>query len=963
MSGHGTGGSASVGPRWLPGAAPRTASSGAESIDRATQGWEDALRSAIGSDRVQTRLIDRLALAHDASHYLQVPEVVAYAGSPAEVASALMACRAAGRSVTFRSGGTSLSGQAQTDGLLLETRRYFTAIEVLDGGERVRVQPGATVRSVNTRLAAYGRKLGPDPASEIACTVGGIVANNSSGMECGTQHNTYRTLQSLVVVLASGTVIDTGAPDADARLREAEPDIWNGLLRLRNRVRASDESRRVIASQYAIKNTMGYGLNSFVDFDRPVDILAHLLVGSEGTLGFVAEATLRTVPIPRQVATTLLVFEDLQRATGAIEPLVATGVRSLELMDARSLRVSQQLPGADPVLASLQVGAHTALLADVAADDQARLGELVNAVERRLLDEVPAVATSGFVRDAARRGRLWQARKGLYTAVAGARPSGSTAILEDIAVPAPALSDATASLTGLLTAHGYDEAVIFGHAKDGNLHFLISPDLDDPAQLRSYEEFTDELVDLVLAHDGTLKAEHGTGRIMAPFVRRQFGDELYEVMVEVKRLLDPTRTLNPGTVLTEDPAAHIRHIKSLPVVDAAVDACVECGYCETVCPSRGVTTTPRQRIVLMREMSHRPEHERRELEADFEYAGIQTCAADSLCRTVCPVGIDTGTVMKRKRAETLGAAAQATGRSAARHFAGLTIGLRRGIAAASRVAPAARGAATRRARRMVGTEWLPDLGGQVPRPGDRRRARIPAAPADAVYLPACVNSMFGAEADQISLSDAVFRLAALAGVELLVPPGIAGMCCATPWESKGLTRGADEMRRITSEALGAATDGGRLPVVIDASSCAHGLGSVDRSYGPRTTIDVVTFVRERILPHLDVPQPLARIALHPTCSSVHLGNLDDLLAVAGACADRVEIPPSWGCCGYAGDRGMLHPELTAAATQAQAAEVLAGNYDAFVSHNRTCEMAMSQATGRPYQHVVQLLATRARARD
>ena len=225
--------------------------------------------------------IDRLAIAHDASHYLLVPAGIVRPGSAEAVADIFRAASAFNLPLTFRSGGTSLSGQASGDGLMVDTRRNFKKIEVLDGGKRVRVQPGATVMAVNNMLAPYGYKLGPDPASWSACTIGGVVANNSSGMSSGTEFNTYNTLESMVFVLPSGTVIDTSAPDADARLRALEPEIHEGLLRLRKRVVENPESVVRIRQQYSMKNTMGYGVNSLLDYSTPVDILQHLLIGSE----------------------------------------------------------------------------------------------------------------------------------------------------------------------------------------------------------------------------------------------------------------------------------------------------------------------------------------------------------------------------------------------------------------------------------------------------------------------------------------------------------------------------------------------------------------------------------------------------------------------------------------------------------------------------------------------------------
>jgi D-lactate dehydrogenase len=199
------------------------------------------------------------------------------------------------------------------------------------------------VRQTNARLARHGRKLGPDPASEIACTIGGVVANNSSGMACGTAQNTYRTLESMTFVLPSGTILNTAEPDADEKLRELEPALHAGLQRLRKQIHASPERLETIRRQYSMKNTMGYGLNSFLDFEAPVDVLSHLLIGSEGTLAFVAEATFRTVKVLPYVSTGLLVFPSLTEATAVLPALVATGLATIELMDAQSLRVAQQL--------------------------------------------------------------------------------------------------------------------------------------------------------------------------------------------------------------------------------------------------------------------------------------------------------------------------------------------------------------------------------------------------------------------------------------------------------------------------------------------------------------------------------------------------------------------------------------------------------------------------------------------
>ncbi|MCX6462078.1 MAG: FAD-binding and (Fe-S)-binding domain-containing protein, partial [Pseudonocardiales bacterium] len=627
--------------------------------------------TSAGAADVRTRMSERLAYSRDASHFALVPRAVAVPVDAAEVGGLFADAALTGIPLTFRSGGTSLSGQAGTDGVLVDTRRHFRGIEVLDGGARVRSGPGATVRQVNARLAPYGRKVGPDPASESACTLGGVVANNSSGMACGTTANSYATLDSLVLVLPSGTVVDTAAPDADERLRTLEPALHEGLARLRDRVRGDAALRARVEQQYTMKNTMGYGLNSLLDHTRPVDVLAHLVVGSEGTLAFIASVVLRTVPLLPHARTGLLVFDDLAAATGALPGIVGTGATTVELLDATSLRVGQVDPAADALLRALVVDRHAALLVEYQSET-AEGADALAGDARGVLGALPVSGPRRLAADPAARAALWHIRKGLYATVAGARPSGTTALLEDVAVPVPALLPTCESLTALFERHGYDNAVIFGHAKDGNIHFMLTERLGGGAVLDRFARFTDDMVELVLSHGGSLKAEHGTGRMMAPFVRRQFGDELYAVMCEIKALCDPRGVLNPGVVISDDPDAHLRHLKSAPPVEEEVDRCVECGFCEPVCPSRDLTTTPRQRIVLRREI--RRAHDAgdaalaAELEEDYDYAAVDTCAADGMCQTACPVLINTGDRVTRLRAERAGPVAGRGWATAARHW-------------------------------------------------------------------------------------------------------------------------------------------------------------------------------------------------------------------------------------------------------------------------------------------------------
>ncbi|MGB4778985.1 MAG: FAD-binding and (Fe-S)-binding domain-containing protein, partial [Microbacterium sp.] len=614
----------------------------------------DIAAAVADASRIRTRAIDRVAYASDASHFLLTPNAVVVAQDAAEVAAVLRGANATGTRVTFRSGGTSLSGQASGDDLLVDTRRGFRRIDVLDGGRRVRVQPGATVRQVNLRLLRHGYRLGPDPASEAACTIGGVVANNSSGMACGTVENTYRTLESMIFVLPSGTKIDTADADADAHLKAREPELFEGIIRLQRRVRSNPESVAIIERQFAMKNTMGYGVNAFVDFDSPVQVLAHLIIGSEGTLAFVAEATFRTVPIMPRITTALAVFPTLDDATRALPALVDTRAATLELMDSTSIRVGQSFADAPAQILGFEVTTQAALLVEYHAADDDELTRLA-AAGMAVLRDAPLHTRTVFSPDAKARATAWKLRKGLYTSVAGARPAGTTALLEDIVVPVPSLAPTCDALQTLFDRYGYRDSVIFGHAKDGNIHFMLTDRFEGDAAMGRFEGFTEEMVDLVLDAGGNLKAEHGTGRVMAPYVRRQYGDELYDVMRTLKRLCDPFGILNPGVIITDDAAAHLRDFKHAAPIEIEADRCVECGYCEPVCPSKDLTLTPRQRIVVRRAMARATasgDHGlAARLERDYDYSGIDTCAVDGMCVTACPVLINTGTLVKRLRRE------------------------------------------------------------------------------------------------------------------------------------------------------------------------------------------------------------------------------------------------------------------------------------------------------------------------
>lgn len=931
-----------------------------------------SLETLIPADRVLTRPVEIAAYASDASFYRPVPRAVVLAADVGEVRALLQLARAEGLPVTFRAAGTSLSGQAVTDGVLVEVKRHWRELEVLDAGARVRVAPGVLGGDVNLALKRYGAKIGPDPASLAACTVGGILANNSSGKCCGVAQNAYHTLESLTFLLPSGTLIDTAAADADARFRADEPALAEGLLALRRDIEANPALAARIRAKYRMKNTTGYGLNAFLDYARPVDIFRHLLIGSEGTLAFIAQAVLRTVPDLPFKATGLLLFDTIHSACAAIEPLRAAGAKALELADRASLRAVERQPGVPPELLTLPPLAAGLLVEFQAATLDALAS--CTAAAAAVLPTLRLLHPGAFTVDPVQIARLWRVREGMYPSVGAVRRSGTTVIIEDVAFPVARLGEAVVDLQALFVRHGYPEAIIFGHAGDGNLHFVITQSFNDQDAVDQYARFMDDVVQLVVGkYDGALKAEHGTGRNMAPFVETEWGADAMAIMRRLKALADPDGILNPGVILNPDPQAHLRHLKTLPAVEAVVDTCVECGFCERVCPSRDLTLTPRQRIVVRREMV------RRELAGDsraalddlwqaYAYQGLDTCAVDGMCATACPVGINTGALVKQFRGARHSRTAEALGHTAATRLnlveTLVHAGLRVGHGVRRVFGEEAMPALTRAARRLLGPE-VPHWTADMPLPASRLPATRRGGAA-AVYLPTCVSRVFGAQprdAEGPSLQEALVTVAARAGVPVWIPDDVHGTCCGTPFSSKGLARG---YRRAANDAIERCwhwSDGGRLPIVVDANSCTHGLqhcGDVltaaNRVCLSRLRfVDAVEFARRDLLPRLTITQAVASTAVHPTCSLVHMGLVEDLVELARACAATVVVPPHAGCCGFAGDRGFLFPELTASATRAEADEVRAASCERHVSSNRMCEVAMSSATGVPYRSVVQLL--------
>jgi D-lactate dehydrogenase len=920
------------------------------------------LVQALGSDRVLPSALDLVRYASDASAYRLIPQAVVMPRDVADVVALLRTATQLSTPLVFRAGGTSLNGQSQTDSILVDVRRHWQQARIEEDGRLARVSPGMTLGHVNRLLFRHSRRLGPDPASTNIACVGGVIANNSGGMRCGVVADSYSTVRSMTLVLASGEVIDTASPGAEEQFARAAPELAAGLTEIRDEIRADPELSARIARKFEIKNTTGYRLCAFLDADTPLEIFRRLVIGSEGTLAFVAEAVFETVPLGRHTSLALVGFEDLDSAADAVGELVAAGATATELMVAPTLiAAAYNMPGTPEEWKELPPTS-AALLVEFRAEDLADLDQPERAA-LKIFEGRPLIGEPQFSRDPERVELLWRVREGMQGLLAAVRPPGVTMIIEDICVPPARVAEGAKDLQALLGKHGFLPGLA-GHASAGNLHFILTPNFGEEADLERYDTFMHELVDLIVdKYDGSLKAEHGTGINMAPFVEREWGSHATELMWRVKQLADPAGILAPGVVLNRDPRIHLKNLKSVPEIEEVATKCIECGFCEPVCPSRNVTTTPRQRIALRREMA-RQEPGSAVLDVlleQYEYSGLETCAADGSCAVACPVAIDTGKLVKELRRREHSDRAERVALELAKRYANVERAARTAVRAGGITARAVGDrpltAASELLRHGAGADLVPRWTSSVPRAAP---AHLPAgsrSSATAVYVPSCLNRIFGNSREAPAgptVPEALVALSARAGQPVWIPDDVAGHCCGVPWSSKGYRAGHEHMAARTAAALRRWTDGGRLPVVFDASSCTLGVVSELNLEGIEV-LDSVAWVHDRLLERLDVRRRQSRIAVHPTCACSQLGLAGKLAAIAQRLADEVVIPAATGCCGMAGDRGWLHPELPASALRDVARELDGHQFDACVSSNRTCELALEQETGRAYESVVLLL--------
>ncbi len=934
-------------------------------LDNATyQKLAAVFATRIEQERIITQEAKRLAYGTDASFYRLVPKIVLRLKDLQEVIFAIQSCRELHVPCTFRAAGTSLSGQAVSDSVLITLTDDWRGHEIVDDGNKIILQPGVIGADANRYLAPFQRKIGPDPASINTCKIGGIAANNASGMCCGTAQNSYRTVDSMKIVFSDGTILNTADEASIAAFKQSHASLVSGIEALCQQVADNKELSDKIKHKYRLKNTTGYALNALVDYQDPIEVIEHLMIGSEGTLGFIAEITYNTVIEHPNKASALLVFATIEEACRAVTTLSKLPVAAVELMDGRALRSVADKAGMPSFIPSLDLEA-AAILVESHASCQTTLDLQCKSVMDALA-EYTIIESVPFTSDAATVATLWGIRKGMFPAIGAVREVGTTVIIEDVAFPVENLANGVRDLQALFDRFQYGEAIIFGHALEGNLHFVFTQGFDSQTEIDRYGKFMDEVAELVaVKYQGSLKAEHGTGRNMAPYVELEWGREGYQLMQQIKTIFDPQGLLNPGVIINDNPHSHIENLKPMPAADPLVDRCIECGFCEPVCPSRTLTLSPRQRIVLYRELQRRErageKTQASELEKVFEYQGIDTCAATGLCADRCPVGINTGDLVKKLRTakyQKFTPIAKWT----ADHFSTTTAIARNGLRAnqlASKVigAPTV-GKLTNGLRSLTKGStpiWYPEYPTANQHSLGSSAFPITATEKKVVYMPSCASRNMGQQADapdQRPLTEVTLSLIKKAGYEVIIPAQLSNQCCGMPYDSKGMNELATNKARQLEEVLWQASREGTYPVLMDTSPCAK--RSIEQFSQPMEVLEPTGFVSKYLLPHLDITPLNETVMLHVTCSSRRMGLENAMITLANACASRVIVPEHIQCCGWAGDKGFTTPELNAAAVHPLKAQVPSDCLRGF-SNSRTCEIGLSHHSGIPYQSILYLV--------
>jgi FAD/FMN-containing dehydrogenases len=921
----------------------------------------DKVNTIIPKERLLHDALSTLAFGTDASFYRLIPKLIIRAINEEEIRFITSIAYQMSIPITFRAAGTSLSGQAQSDSVLVIASHGFKQHKILDNGLKIQLQPGIRGGYANTFLIPFGRKIGPDPASIDAAMIGGIAANNASGMCCGTSENSYKTIADIRIILSDGTILDTSDNQSKESFKQTHSYLLNGLEEISKRIYADEVLKERIIKKYKIKNTTGYSLNAFVDYTDGFEILKHIIIGSEGTLAFIAGITYNTVIDHKHKALALAIYPTINEACKAVQCLKQQPVSAVELIDRAGIKSVENASGIPSYLKTLSDGA-CALLIETRAKDEKELNDKVSQI-KEAISEYKTEVPYEFTTDAKEQAILWKLRKETLPTVAGMRKPGTTSIIEDVCFPVPMLAQATMDLRDVFSKHGYDEAVIFGHALAGNLHFMFNQDFGTQSEIERYSRFMDDIANLVVAkYDGSLKAEHGTGRNMAPFVELEWGKQAYELMQEVKNLFDPKHILNPGVILNSNKNAHIENLKPCPDTKESINKCMECGFCERGCVAEGLTLSPRQRVASYREIqrlktSGITPHIAAEMQHKYKYWGNETCATDSLCAMICPVKVDTGKLIKELRYQEHSQRAENNAIKIASNMDKVTSAVRNGL----NVVYFLRNIFGKKVFgsianivRKISCNTIPQWNEHIPRGAHKIKVTEVSDSNDkVVYFPSCITRSMGVSKDyseEMEITKLTEKLLLKAGYEIIYPDNLNKLCCGMAFSSKGYVEAGKKASDELQNALQKASNNGEYPILCDMSPCLYTMHSnMDDSL---KLYEPAEFIQKYLLERLNIKQLNKKVAVFAVCSAKKLDVDKILVDIVKKCAKEVVVVDS-NCCGFAGDRGFTFPELNEHGLRNLRKQIESCSEGYATS--RTCEIGLSKNGGICFKSVLYLL--------
>ncbi len=924
------------------------------------------LSKTIPSKRIITNPLQLLAYGTDASFYRLIPKIVVQVHTEEEAVEVIRQTGKLNIPVTYRAAGTSLSGQAITDSVLMVATHEWRKYTILDDEAlKIKLQPGITGARANIHLQPFGRKIGPDPASINAAMIGGIAANNASGMCCGTDQNSYKTIADIRIVLYDGTILDTSDEKSKLDFTEKHPEIIREIEKLRDKIKADNTLTERIKQKYKIKNTTGYSINALVDYEDPFDIIKHLMIGSEGTLAFTSDITYHTVVDEKHKACTLMIFETIEKACEVVPMLKKTPVSAVELLDRDSIRSIEDDPEAPSYFRTLPETA-CLLLVEIQANEQPEMNEK-EAIIRKAIEPYPTIQPYKFTSDPKEYNFNWKARKGLLSSIGGLRKTGTTCLIEDVAFPIDRLGDACVALKDLFKRLGYTDAVLYGHALDGNFHIVFSQDFNSTSEVQKYADMMDELADIVVnKFDGSLKAEHGTGRNMAPFVEKEWGEAAYKIMLKIKDIFDPHKLINPGVIINENPKIHLENLKPLPAANEIIDKCMECGFCEPNCVAEGLTLSPRQRIVIAREISRlkalgEDPSRLKQMLNDAKYYSDETCATDGLCGLVCPVKIDTGKFIKHVRHEEASDTAKKVASYIGNRMAGTTSAARGGLNFVhfvhSILGDTLMGGIAS-TMRTLSLKTIPKWNKDMPKGASKIKDMVinEGQVDKVVYFPSCINRSMGKsngyEKGDVELTKKTQELLQRAGFTIIYPEGINSLCCGMAFSSKGLKEEGARKSKELENALLKASENGKYPILFDMSPCFYTFHEAYENKNLKI-YDPIEFMLDFVMPKLEIKHPRNIVTVFPVCSVKKIGMEQKLLQLAKLCSKEVAFVDT-NCCGFAGDRGFTYPELNTHGQRHLNEQIPAGCKDGY-STSRTCEIGMSEYSDINFKSIFYLI--------